>query len=75
MKYTVDRIVSGIAVLEKEDLSHIEVPVSSLPEGTKEGSVLLFDGSVYSFDFDEEAERKRQIAEKQKLIFKKSKKD
>lgn len=74
MKLTVDRIVEGIAVLEKEDLSHIEVPLISLPKGTKEGSVLNFDGTTYTADEDEEAERKRRIAEKQKLIFGKSKK-
>lgn len=75
MKLTVDRIVEGIAVLEREDMSHTEIELSLLPEGTKEGSVLLFDGTAYTLDTDEEDERRRRILEKKKMLFKKSKKD
>ena len=52
MKLTVDRIVEGFAVVEKEDLSHENISLSFLPEGTKEGSVLIFDGSTYTLDAD-----------------------
>lgn len=75
MRVIVDRIVENIAVLEKEDSSHYEVSLNELPTGTKEGSVLRFDGEAYSPDYDEEAERKRRISEKQRLLFKKAKKD
>ncbi len=71
MKLTVDRIEEGFAVLEKEDMSHENVPLSLLPEGTKEGSVLTFDGSIYTFDFDIEAEARARIIAKQRSIFKK----
>ncbi len=75
MKLIVDRIEEGIAVLEKEDMTREEVAAALLPEGTKEGSVLSFDGEFYSLDSDEETERKRRITEMQKLIYKKAKKD
>ncbi len=75
MKLTVDRITQGIAVLEKEDLSHLEVPVSLLPAGTKEGSILDFDGTVYTLNCDEESARRQKLLEKQNLLFKRTKKD
>ncbi len=71
MKLTVDRIVEGIAVLEKEDLSHTEVSVNLLPAEVKEGSVLSFDGSTYTLDADTEAEIRSRIINKQRSIFKK----
>ena len=75
MKLIVDRIEEGIAVLEKEDLTHIHINLSELPEGTKEGSVLSFDGTTYVLDSDEEERRRQRILEMQNRIFKKAKKD
>ena len=75
MKLIVDRIEEGIAVLEKEDLTHIHINLSELPEGTKEGSVLYFDGTTYVLDFEEEERRRKRILEIQNMIFKKAKKD
>ena len=40
MKYTIDRIEGGIAVLECEDGTMTEAPVQSLPQGIREGSAL-----------------------------------
>lgn len=71
MKLTVDRIEEGFAVLEKEDLSHENIPLTLLPEGTKEGSVLAFDGTTYSLDLDAESEARARIVAKQRSIFKK----
>lgn len=71
MRLTVDRIVEGIAVLEKDDLSHTEVSVDLLPDGTKEGSVLAFDGNTYILDADAEAEARARIINKQRSIFRK----
>ena len=62
-KLIVDRIVGDIAVLEKEDRSHIEVPLSEMAIQIKEGSVLLFDGGVYTTDEDSEALRRKKIFE------------
>ena len=67
-KLIVDRIVGEIAVLEKENRSHIEVPLSEIGLDIKEGSVLLFDGSVYSADEDSEAARRKKLFEMQKKL-------
>ncbi len=75
MYFSVDRITDNIAVLENEDNSHIEVSLATLPHGTKEGIVLFFNGSEYVIDTKKATERKMRIAEKQRLIFKKAKKD
>lgn len=71
MKLTVDRIVEGTAILEKDDLSRTEVLVELLPVGTKEGSVLAFDGNTYTLDADAEAQARARIISKQRSIFKK----
>lgn len=74
MKFTVDRIVEGFAVVEKEDLSHENIPLSILPDGTKEGSVLIFDGENYTFDPHAESEARERILRKQRSVFKKKEK-
>lgn len=71
MKLTVERIVEGVAVLEKEDLSHIEVEISLLPEGIREGNVLIYDGSAYSLDEEAEKKQRTRIINKQRSAFKK----
>ena len=67
-KLTVDRIIGDVAVLEKEDKSHIEVPVSEIGPEIKEGSVLLFDGVRYSADKVSEEERRRKLFEMQERL-------
>ena len=67
-KLIVDRIVGDIAVLEKEDRSHIEVSLSEIAFDIKEGSVLLFDGSAYTADDDSEAARRKRIFEMQQKL-------
>ncbi|MGN0487296.1 MAG: DUF3006 domain-containing protein [Acutalibacteraceae bacterium] len=73
-KLIVERIEDGLAVLEKEDLSHETVELSLLPTEVKEGSVLTFDGAEYRLDEREEEDRRRRILEKQKRLKEKSKK-
>lgn len=73
MKLIVDRIVENIAVLEKEDMSHVEVNCSLLPEGIKEGSVIDYDGTAYRMDYESEQTARARIINKQKSIFKKHK--
>lgn len=70
-KFIVDRIENGFAVLERENLSHENVPLADLPSGTKEGSVLLFDNGAYFLDSYSETEIRKRIIEKQRSIFKK----
>ena len=71
MKLTVERIYQDFAVLEKEDMSHIETSTKLLPKGLKEGNVLVFDGSDYLVDAEAEVEARARIIEKQRSIFKK----
>ena len=67
-KLIVDRIVGDIAVLEKEDRSHIEVSTDDIGIEIKEGSVLLFDGERYSADLDGEAARRKKFFEMQERL-------
>ena len=69
-RYIVDRVENNIAVLEKDDLSHIEIQVSEIGFEVKEGNVLLFENGKFVLDEAYEAERRRKIFEKQKNIFK-----
>lgn len=67
-KLIVDRIVGDIAVLEKEDRSHIEVPLSLIGIDIKEGSVLAFDGSAYTADKTGEDARRKKLFEMQERL-------
>ena len=67
-KLIVDRIVGDIAVLEKEDRSHIEVSTDDIGIEIKEGSVLLFDGERYFADLDGEAARRKKLFEMQERL-------
>ena len=71
MRLTVERIVGDVVLLEKEDMSHDKVELELLPQGVREGSILLFDGSKYSFDTKAEAETRARILAKQKSAFSK----
>lgn len=67
-KLIVDRIVGDIAVLEKENRSHIEVSVVDIGLDIKEGSVLIFDGDAYTADEASEAQRRKKIFEMQQKL-------
>ena len=67
-KLIVDRIVGDIAMLEKEDRSHIKVSVVDIGLDIKEGSVLIFDGDVYTADEASEAQRRKKIFEMQQKL-------
>ena len=64
----VDRIIGDIAILEKEDRSHVEVSLSEIGLDLKEGSVLLFDGAAYTADEASEAERRKRLFEMQQRL-------
>lgn len=72
-KLIVDRIIGTIAVLEKEDKSHIELSLKDLSFSIKEGSVLLFDGEKYYLDSEEEKERRSRIFSLQEKLKNKNK--
>lgn len=74
MKLIVDRIEDKIVVCEKEDLSHIEIPASLLPEGCREGSVLVLqkDGT-YLLDEKQTERRREEMFSLQERLFNKGK--
>ena len=70
MEYlSVDRIENDTAVCERDDMSVVELALSSLPQGTKEGSVLKVENGTYSLDENEEKRRRKRIFELQNMLF------
>ena len=70
MEYlSVDRIENDTAVCERDDMSVVELALSSLPQGTKEGSVLKVENGIYSLDESEEKRRRKRIFELQNMLF------
>ena len=59
MKYYIDRIEDGVAVMDADSGERITVPVDRLPDGVRDGSVVFMqpDGA---FAHDEEAENERR---------------
>ena len=63
-KWIIDRIEEGLAVLEY-GFDSIICPITNLPEGVREGSVLIKDGMNFLLDASEEtAARSHRIREK-----------
>ncbi len=69
MKLIIDRITDGIAVCETEEQTFVKLPIELLPNGSKEGSVLLFQDGSFILQPEEEAERRRQMFELQSSLF------
>lgn len=65
----VDRIENGFAVLEIEKDRFDTVPLSVLPEGTREGSALEFVGGVYQLNEAAERVRRRRLIGIQARLF------
>ena len=61
MKFYVDRIEDGIAVLEDAAQERLRVPVADLPEGTREGSSLFFRDGGYVLDSEDERARRHKM--------------
>ena len=58
MEYYVDRIEADEAVCETPDGETLRLPLTALPEGTREGSVLREEEGVFILD-DAAAEARR----------------
>lgn len=59
--YIVDRFENEFAVCEAEDLKFVNINKKELPENTKEGDILVFDGQKYSIDIEKTNARKKEI--------------
>lgn len=60
-KLIVDRITENIAILEKEDKSHIQLPLEKLGFEIRQGNVLIFDGENFILDTEQENIRRSRI--------------
>ena len=67
----VDRIEERIAVLISDDGTRREIPVSLLPEGAGEGSVLTQTAEGFALDEPATAQRRQSTARRMKSLFKK----
>lgn len=72
-KLIIDRIEEGCAVIEKENLSHITLPVSSFDFPVSEGDILVFNGEKYIKSEEAKDERKQKLLLMQKKIKENSK--
>ncbi len=62
MELIIDRIESEYAVCENIDRTHVNIPLILLPEGVKEGDVIIKDeNGNYVIDADKTVERRNRI--------------
>jgi hypothetical protein len=69
MKYVIDRIEEGTAILEGYDGERLEMEAGLLPKGAGEGASVMVEGEKVVLFKDEE--RERRIAEKMKAVWRK----
>ncbi len=69
MQAIVDRLEGDIAVLEIDGTRFEDVPLSRLPEGTRQGSVLAGEPGSWRLDPDAERERLQVNADLMKKLF------
>lgn len=65
----VDRIEDGFAVVYSGN-ARKDIPLSELPQGVHEGSILREVSGRYELDEAAEQERRRAISEKMRRLFK-----
>ena len=66
MKYAVDRIENGIAVCEELHTKEIKYyKIEELPQGIKDGSIIIWKEN--KFVLDEDYEQKRKLALRAKM--------
>ena len=67
MKYVVDRIEGEFAVCEDERGRMVDIKLSALPAGIKEGASFAMNGGVATLIDD--SDKRRRIEEKMKKAF------
>lgn len=65
----IDRLEGDIAVCELEDGSMVDTPLSSLPEGVREGDCLVRVDGLWHIDSERTATRKTRIAKLAESLF------
>lgn len=61
MKVIIDRFEGQYAVCEDEDLNMINIEIDKLPQGVKEGDVLIIEGDNIKVDKEETEIRRERI--------------
>lgn len=69
MYYSVDRIINDTAVCEGEDMSMVNIPLSKLPSGVKEGSIVVEANGEYILDLEKEKEIRQKNIAMQNALF------
>ncbi|MGN0686606.1 MAG: DUF3006 domain-containing protein [Oscillospiraceae bacterium] len=67
---TVDRIENGFAVVETDDGRIIDIPLSELPDGIAEGTVLIYSHNSYIIDDKATEEKRARLASRTRSLFK-----
>ncbi len=65
----VDRIEGGFAVCETAEETMVNIELSLLPYGTKEGSIIIENNGVFALSIEEEAERRESLFNLQESLF------
>ena len=71
MKYSVERKEENIVLCEDDDGGQIKLDISELPQGVREGDIIVRTESGYVIDREETESRRRKMAALQKSLFNK----
>jgi len=69
LHYTIDRIEGDTAVLESDDGEVINIKLTDLPAGIKEGDILKFENNIYTIDEQRTKQGKKDIEERFNKLF------
>ena len=67
-RFSVDRIVGEIAVLEDAEGNCVDVPVTKLPSGITEGVLLCFSNEVFQIDEQGSQARRQRVLDLQNQL-------
>ena len=68
MKFIVESAEDGIVLLKNEEDETITIQENDFGFPVRTGMTVIEDGGVWSFDKNDETERRKRIAEKRKLL-------
>lgn len=71
MRYIVDRLSEGIAVLESETGMRRKVEAAILPENVKEGDCLTEADGIFSLDAERTSARRKKLYARLKALVRK----
>lgn len=69
MRYIIDRLEGDLALCEDELKKIITIPRSQLPDGLKEGDIVMEKEGVYTSDPEETARQRKEMRKKLMDLF------